>query len=118
VTTRRMPSRFTRGACAAFLLLALAALSQPAPTAWGAARQASVRCTAAPLLTGVLRVTHASCSRGRRAAYGYFTHTQPARHVGPARVGAFRCYGRFDGRFVIRCRAGRAGVYFRGFAAR
>lgn len=98
-------------------LLVLATLGEPPPLAAGSARNASVRCAAAPLLTGVLRVTHASCSRGRRAAYGYFTHTQPARHVGPARVGAFRCYGRFDGRFVIRCRAGRAGVYFRGFAA-
>jgi len=63
------------------------------------------RCPDGPKLEGKLLATNVGCPAARRVSYGYFTHTQPGQHEGPARVGPWRCLGRWDGRdFRIKCR--------------
>lgn len=75
------------------------------------------RCDPAPTLEGRLVAKNLRCSKARSIAFGYFTHTQPGRHTGPAAVGGFRCNGTLGRVFHIACARGSAALRFDGVAA-
>ena len=63
------------------------------------------KCPSGPSLKGKLLAAHVSCSKAQRVSLGYFTHTQARPACRPARVGSWRCDGRWDGKaFHIKCR--------------
>lgn len=74
------------------------------------ARPAYARCPTGPNLKGKLFEQNARCSTAQRVSYGYFSHTQPGQHEGPATVYHFQCDGHYArGAFHIKCHRGIPG---------